>query len=307
MLQQILASCESIDTDLSVFLDAADNTYCVYVGVSLIERVSIDPDELSHKMLMGRLYNGGAKLCVLKKYFNHDDRTIKKWAAALTSGKFDDLLKAFVGVIIKKTTPELIAYVKQQYRNRSQLAPNYREIIIDRTEEVFGVRLSKTLVSNIFREVKDTPSTASKNHISDPEIVAVTTHLNEESSSNEPRTVQHSTCFPFMEADCNIETNTLFQHAGLVVFGFALQGYDSFQCQLILQLLLGAINIEQSKSLCHGSMSFFSKRMITTSTKLAKSLLKHNRAEKNQKDITRACPTVANIHYDKYLEIFKRG
>jgi len=213
---------------------------------------------------MGRLYNGGAKLCVLKKYFNHDDRTIKKWAAALTSGNFDDLLKAFVGVKIKKTTPELIAYVKQQYLNRSQLAPNYRETIIDRTEEVFGVRLSKTLASNIFREVKDTPSTAPENHILDPEIMDVTTPLNEGSSSNESPAVQHSTCFPFMEADCNMETNTLFQHAGLVVFGFALQGYDSFQCQLILQLLLGAVNIEQSKSLCHGSMCFFSKRIITT-------------------------------------------
>ena len=151
MLQQVLASCESIDSDLSVFLDTADNAYCVYVGVSLIERVSVDPAKLCHKMLIGRLYNGKAKLSVLKKYFNHDDRTIKKWAKALKSGNFNDMAKAFLGVSTKKVSLELIAYVKQQYRNRSQLPKNYREIIIDKTEEVFGIRISKTLISNIFR------------------------------------------------------------------------------------------------------------------------------------------------------------
>ncbi len=264
MLQQILSSCESLDSDLSVFLDSRDNTYCVYVGVSLIECVSVDPAELSHKMLMGRLYNGGAKLCVLKEQFNHDSRTIKKWAAALLSGNFKDLAEAFLGKNIKKTTPELIRYVQQQYRNWSQLSFRYREIIIDKTEEVFGVRISKTLASNIFREVKEAPRIASENEIIQPEIVDVTVQPEPQTASNTPSTVQTSTCFPFMEADGNIESNTWIQHAGLVVFGFALQGYDSFQCQLIFQLLLGAVNIEQSKSLCHRSMSFFSRGMVST-------------------------------------------
>ena len=264
MLQQILSSCESLDSDLSVFLDSRDNTYCVYVGVALIECVSVDPAELTHKMLIGRLCNGGAKLCVLTKQFNHDSRTIKKWADALLSGNFDDLVEAFLGKKIRKTTPELIAYVKQQYRNRAQLPRYYREIIIDKTEEVFGIRISKTLASNIFREVKEAPEIALEHEPIQSEKVDVAVQSAPQTASSIASTIQTSTCFPFMAAGGNIETNTWIQHAGLVVFGFALQGYDSFQCQLIYQLLLGAVNIEQSKSLCHRSMSFFSRRMIST-------------------------------------------
>ena len=83
MIQPILSCCESIDTDLSVFVNSEESEFYVYLGVALLERVSISPENIAHKMLIGRLYNSGAKLSLLRERFNHDPRTIKKWANAL--------------------------------------------------------------------------------------------------------------------------------------------------------------------------------------------------------------------------------
>ena len=88
MIQPILTCGESMSTDLSVFLNSAESDYEVYIGLALLERVKVSPEDVQHKMLIGRLYNAGVKLKVLRKKFKHDNRTVKKWGNALKSGDY---------------------------------------------------------------------------------------------------------------------------------------------------------------------------------------------------------------------------
>ena len=142
MIQPVLSCCESIDTDLSVFLDDEESEFYVYLGVALLERVSISPEKIDHKMLIGRLYNGGAKLSLLRERFGHDPRTAKKWGDALKSCDVNEIAHAFAGrQACLKSTPELIRYVCQQYRIRSFLGRSYREKIIMGVDEIFGVKI----------------------------------------------------------------------------------------------------------------------------------------------------------------------
>jgi len=268
MVQQVLSCCESIDSDLSIFLDSSQNTYSVFLGVSLLEKVGADPDELNRKMLIGRLYNAGAKVTHLQDIFSHDPRTIKKWGDALLSNDPDLVFRAFAGRSgDTKVTPQLIRYVMQQYRNRASLRKDYRQQTIDRVKEVFGVSICKTLASNIFKAVKEEDGvlndsdTLTESPSESTEIKVMSEHTEPSITSNIDKTVQQSPCFPMMTYSLENSDNVVIQHAGLVLFGYALEGYDPFQSQIICQLLQGALNIERSKSLCFNSLRYFLKNV----------------------------------------------
>ena len=155
-IQLVLSSYETRYSDLSVFLDKEESEFYIYIGVALLERISINAEEIGHKMFIGRLYNSGVKLCILQDRFNHDSRTVKKWGNALKTCDVDEMSKAFTGrKAAKKTTPELIRYVLQQYQFRSLLGRSYREKIKMGVEDVFGIRLSSSLISGIFRSDVD--------------------------------------------------------------------------------------------------------------------------------------------------------
>ena len=146
-IQLVLSNYESKYSDLSVFLDKEESEFYVYLGVALLERISIDAEEIGHKMFIGRLYNSGVKLCILREVFEHDGRTVKKWGNSLKTCDVDEMSKAFTGrKAVRKTTPELIRYVLQQYHSRSVLGRSYREKIIMGVEEIFGVHLSPSLI-----------------------------------------------------------------------------------------------------------------------------------------------------------------
>lgn len=259
MIQQVLSCCESLSTDLSVFLDTSEDDYYVYLGVALLERVSADPANLGRKMLIGRLYNGGVRLRSLHDKFGHDGRTAKKWGNALKSCDANEMAVAFSGrQASKKSTPALIAYVQQQYRHRASLGKAYREKIILGVEEVFGVRISRSLTSLLFKSAEK----ATKDAPVFDEIKATSGQLALDSASKESSSVQQSPVFSEFARQSDLCRDSLIRHAGLVLFGNALVHYDSFQRQIICQLLQGACNIEQSKSLCFDSLKFFNDELL---------------------------------------------
>ena len=162
-IQLVLSSYESKYSDLSVFLDKDESEFYVYLGVALLERISTNANEIGYKMFIGRLYNSGVKLSVLTKRFPHDNRTIKKWGNALKTCDVDEMTKAFTGrKAAKKTTPEVIRYIHQQYKNRTHLGRDYRRKIIMGVEEIFAIRLSPSLISQIFCSAKDISDDDSK-------------------------------------------------------------------------------------------------------------------------------------------------
>lgn len=260
-----MLSChESLDSDLSVYLDSSNDEYIAYIGVCLIEKVSANPEDLLHKMLMGRLYNGGAKVSVLSKRFNHDARSIKKWGKALTSSNIDELALAFTGRKgKKKITPTLIAYVQQQYHYRSAMGRNYREVIINNTEDVFGVRISPSIASELFKTAKKqntplqdtTPIINGSNRSIGKQFETTPSLLKDTSVCASPNS-------PIFSDNILLSEKHLIRHAGLILFGYTLHIYDFFQQQILSQLLQGAKNIEQSKYLCFDSLRYFNNYII---------------------------------------------
>ena len=263
MIQPILSNSESVGTDLSVFLNSAESSYDAYIGIALLERVSVDPEELQHKMLVGRLWNAGARLNALQNAFGHEPRTIKKWGNALKSGDIDHMVRAFAGRRYrKKTSPELIRYMQQLYRSRHtrNLGRNYREIIIQMTFEVFEVKISPSLASAIFRDACETVPDAETDSNDDCSIVEeqdIPGHSAPIAGSNDESTVHKSPIFPFFKQNIFPGSGVLIRHAGLVLFGLWLYLYSRLERQILCQILQGAVNVEQSKSLCHDSLAYF--------------------------------------------------
>lgn len=261
MIQPVLWGGEGIGTDLSVFLNEDESTYDAYIGVALLERVPIDPKALGQKMLVGRLYNAGVKLCELHRRFGHDNRTIKKWGTALQSGDIDAMVRAFAGRGYgKKATPELIRHARQLYRDRSilNLGTNYRQRIISMIEEVFAVTISSSLASAIFAGAAEkTVNIDSGAEERSPES-STCRPLGPDSNSGKASIVQESPTFPFLGTSGTVGAGSvLLRHAGLVLFGLWLRFFSGIERQMICQLLQGAVNVEQSKSLCHDSLSRF--------------------------------------------------
>jgi len=260
-IQLVLSSYETRYSDLSVFLDKEESEFYIYIGVALLERISINAEEIGHKMFIGRLYNSGVKLCILQDRFNHDSRTVKKWGNALKTCDVDEMSKAFTGrKATKKTTPELIRYVLQQYQFRSLLGRSYREKIKMGVEDIFGIRLSSSLISGMFRSVVDI-KLADSAELNDQnrEIIE---HKSILSASKNITSVQQS---PIFDNDYSVPVNgEMIHHAGLMLFEQYLSSYSWFQRQIICQILSGAVNIEQSKTLCFESLSRFCPELIKT-------------------------------------------
>lgn len=260
-IQLVLSNYETRYSDLSVFLDKEESEFYVYLGVALLERISINAEEIGHKMFIGRLYNSGVTLSLLQDRFGHDPRTVKKWGNALKTCDVDEMSKAFTGrKAAKKTTPELIRYILQQYNNRSVLGRSYREKIIMGVEEVFAVSLSASLVSQIFRLEKN----ISHNNSNDLDAGkrAIPEHKKTETGSENNQSVQRS---PIFFRDYSVSSNReMIHHAGLVLFEKHLPCYPCFQQQMLCQILSGAVNVEQSKTLCFDSLSRFCPNLIKT-------------------------------------------
>ena len=253
-LQPVLSCGEAATSDISVFLSQGGTTYDVYLGVALLERVGADREALARKMLVGRLRNAGASLRELADRFGHDPRTIRKWAAALRSSDIDEMARAFVGREgTRKVTPELMRYVWQLSRQREMLGRNYREVIIDRIAEVFAVRLSTTTVSEIFAADPECPGVVPSGRngataLPNPDLPG---------SDSGSSVKQSPTPLPVQTAPSTGGTQFI-HHAGQVLFTAGMAGIaDPFQRQLVAQILQGAVNIEQSKTLCGRSLSLF--------------------------------------------------
>ena len=238
-LQLILSNYEVKYSDLSVYLNNDESEFYIYIGIALLECISLNAEEIGHKMFIGRLYNAGVKLSLLRDRFNHDGRTVKKWGEALKSCNIEEITLAFTGRKgHKKVVPEVIRYIIQQYNNKSILGRSYRKKIIQGVAEVFSITLSPSMVSTIFKNNRmieiDIPSLKTGKKEDIPE------QLNNNLSSKNERTVYHSPIFQvdkFSSLRCE-----MIHNAGLVLFERYLCLYANFPKQIISQILLGAIN-----------------------------------------------------------------
>ncbi len=253
-LQLILSNYEVKYSDLSVYLNNDESEFYIYIGIALLECISLNAEEIGHKMFIGRLYNAGVKLSLLRDRFNHDGRTVKKWGAALKSCNIEEITLAFTGRKgHKKVIPEVIRYIIQQYNNKSILGRSYRKKIIQGVAEVFSITLSPSMVSTIFKNNRMIETDISSLETGEKEDIPE--QLNNDLSSKNESSVYHS---PIFQVDkFSSLRGEMIHNAGLVLFEKYLCLYANFPKQIISQILLGAINIEQSKSLCFESLLRF--------------------------------------------------
>ena len=258
-LQPILSCGEGILSDISVFLSRGGTEYEVYLGVALLERVGADPEVTQRKMLVGRLFNAGSPVVELGEKFGHDPRTIKKWGAALLSSDIDDMARAFAGRAgRRRTSPELIRYARQLYRERHILGRNYRQVIIEKVAEVFGVPISTTTASAIF-------ASAVKDDLLLEEKVerAITLQPEADSSTEQAGSVKQSPIpLPAQRSPAGGGRQWI-HHAGQVLFAEGMKGIaEPLLRQFIAQILQGAVNVEQSKTLCGRSLENFTGPVV---------------------------------------------
>jgi len=276
--QQILGT-DKRNPLFTVYCDKFEELH-VYYGFELLEVVTADRENPNYKMLLGRLYNAGLNRRVLTETFHVDLKTIRGWGDALRCRDAEQLVRRLAGRRSgRKLTPQIEAYVRLRWSELSRsgtygISGRLRKEI----QSVFKTSLSCETLRPLVGELKRgegleasaagaecNPTTAEDLPEEPPSRVD-----NKEVSPKERETA----------CDCSPEDSTELaqgvgaripeaapqtlwcDHAGLLVFAPMLlavsQAVDPPQPlfkQWLASLLLGAVNIEQTKFLNWQDMS----------------------------------------------------
>lgn len=238
----------------------------VYYGLELLEIVSADRNEPSFKMLVGRLHNAGVSLSVLQRTFSVDAKTIRRWGRALRSRDAEELVRVLEGRRAgRKLTPEIKAYVRTRWPDLLKeglyaIGKRLRKEI----KSVFGVKLSQETLRPLLAELKAQPSAPSQ---------ATTAEDLPQPGQNVPDNQSVSSESGEKPCDCPssdgaaegpsptaalepMAQTAWCDHAGVLVLAPVLMGVaqvvepaEPLFKQWLASLLIGALNIEQTKFL----------------------------------------------------------
>lgn len=153
MIQPVIGGRNRAASDLTVSRSGDGSSLYVYHGLALIECVPNDPGAPVYRMLLGRLVNLGFGISALARLFGHDERTLRRWADALSSNDPDVMAAALSGRrACKKVTAVIERFVKMQYRLLRGLHRDFRRRILDQVHSVFAERISRERVRQLFRD-----------------------------------------------------------------------------------------------------------------------------------------------------------
>ena len=243
----------------------------VYYGLELLEIVSANPKEPSFKMLVGRLHNAGASLRVLQHTFQTNVKTIRRWGRALRSRNAEELVRVLEGRrASRKLTPEIKAYVRARWPDlvRAGLY-GIGKRLRGEIKSVFRVELSQETLRPLLAELKRKPSPTPEAGPAQP----TTAEGLPQSGQNAPEDQAVSSQRREKPCDCadgavapEPEPPTLAlergpqtvwcDHVGVLVLAPILVAVaqvadpaEPLFKQWLASLLLGALNIEQTKFL----------------------------------------------------------
>jgi hypothetical protein len=250
--------------------DDGEEQLHVYYGLELLEVVPADRNAPSFKMLVGRLYNAGLSRRVLQETFRVDLKTIQRWAAALRSRDGEELVRVLAGRRAgRKLTPQIEAYVRARWADLSRsetygIGKRLREEI----ESVFAVKLCQETLRPLIGQLKRQPvvgthegEQAATGAPNESGAEPTTADGLQQSGRNAPENQRVSSeseeitcgCCPALQA---APQTVWCDHAGVLVFAPSLlaiaQVLDPPEArfpQWLASLLLGALNIEQTKFL----------------------------------------------------------
>jgi hypothetical protein len=243
----------------------------VYYGLELLEIVSADRNEPGFKMLVGRLHNAGIRLRVLQQTFAVNAKTIRRWARALRSRNAEELVRVLEGRrASRKLTPEIKAYVRARWPDLVKeglygIGKRLRKEI----KSVFRVELSQETLRPLLAALKrqrrsgsapeSSPSTTAEDlpqsSQNAPENQAVSSEVREkpcdcpsDGSAEEPEapTVAPG---PMPQAAWCDHAGVLVSAPVLAAVAQVVEPAEPLFKQWLASLLIGALNIEQTKFL----------------------------------------------------------
>jgi hypothetical protein len=247
----------------------------VYYGAELLEVVPEDRHHPAFKLLVARLYNAGVKGVELQRRFRVDRKTMQRWGQALQSGNAQQLVRALAGRGgHRKLTPEIESFVRLRFPEiYQQSRAGYSQRLRAEIQRVFRVNLSgeclrpllKPLRAELRHEVSEPArlSEAQNRETACEGVLATSTSSPQPSppgplavapTAEPPPDVPKES--PVLREPVAAAATAFCHHLGVLIFSAVLSGVEREVAQsgwLLKQwlgaLLLGAVNIEQTKLL----------------------------------------------------------
>jgi len=250
----------------------------VYYGLELLEIVSADRNDPSFKMLVGRLYNAGLSRRVLQQTFQADPKTIARWGRALRSRNAHELIRVLEGRrASRKFSPQIQAYVRVRWpdlvkEGQYGIGQRLRREI----QRVFGVKLSQETLRPLLGELKRQRSWAGSAVACAEETTAeglpefspnAADHQGVSAEAGEKVCDCAQSDGPSSSAEQALALEAVPQtvwcdHLGMLLFAPVLVAVaqvvrpaEALFKQWLASLLLGALNIEQTKFLNWADLS----------------------------------------------------
>ena len=257
----------------------------VYYGLELLEVVSAERNDPNFKLLVGRLSNAGVSRRVLQQTFEVDPKTIARWGRALRSHNASELIRVLEGRrASRKLSPEIQAYVRVRWPDLVQdglygIGKRLRQEI----QRVFRVKLSQETLRPLLGELKRQSARAPS---AGADAQETTAEGLPQSSPKAPDNQGVSSEVRERICDCvpaegptepakqalalEAAPQTLWcDHLGLLLFApvlvavaQAIKPAEGLFKQWLGSLLLGALNIEQTKFLNWADLSRLLGRVV---------------------------------------------
>lgn len=271
-LQQILGT-DKRNPVFSLFRDPKHQSLHVYYGIELLEVVPENKTHLAFKCLIGRLYNAGVKAKSLQECFGIDRKTMHRWGQALQAEDPQQLIQSLAGRGGQgKLSSEIRSFVAVRF---ATLYPenrhSYSKQIRDEIQRVFDVSLSGEALRPLFKQLKSELKQEMGTDVavdveSEKRETACEKPLEIETQISISTSVENSIgSVTEMDSDpihkqspvlCSNPSIKLCHHVGVLVFSSLLErveqqfvGLEQIFKQWLASLLLGAVNIEQTKLL----------------------------------------------------------
>lgn len=256
----------------------------VFFGAALMEIVPEDKKDPEFKLLIARLYNSGVKAKVLTEVFGIARTTMKRWGEALKSGNPERLVEALSGQgPPRKLTPEIRGFISVRFpKIYRETHYDYSARIRQEIKEVFNTDISSETLRSLFNELKKSLN-SEESGSGDKEIDKQEGANNGNSGGHKEEVKKEGNSGqewtdagnPQEISAIDNRRNLLAfyrsggrmvfcHHLGVLLFsstiiqmGLSLKEKTTFIKQWLAAVLLGALNIEQTKLLdfaCLGAM-----------------------------------------------------
>ena len=279
-LQQVLGT-DKRNPCFTVFRQIESGLLLLFYGGELLEKLPDDRHHAQYKLMVAQLYNAGVNSRCLREVFGVDFKTMRRWGRALEGGDVDELARVLEGrQVNRKLTIEIQAYVRMRFfhiypDNRR----SYSQVIRGEIVEVFNKELSAETLRPLFGKLK-------KQFVfgegASDELEEIACDLPEETDPepdafepqgqgalrfypNEPLEGDRKES-PSFAADTSIR---FVHHLGVLLFSEWLLlvervggDWGWILKQWLCSILLGAVNIEQSKLLDVDGLSLILGRTL---------------------------------------------